>query len=614
MKILSCLSDRIIKTKTFQNMSAEFQRQSTKNLDSIKETVLRLANNIPQERLENTAITPNQIKDSLQLSKVPGLIALPKTKRSSIDFSGMEDQIASNIFFQEDFQSDDAFLIAFEDKVIRERTTNPLTWSKTVQDFIIAGLFSMTYTSAVFPFKGIGETSRALYNLTKEQAKVLTNQEIARRWITGPAGTGKTWLLIASTMKTNDAFMERKRGKGRIMVLTFNVAVKNFIKDTIDKLIEHSKIPNLSTANRSNSDKPKCEIKLYTIDGLKEHMKKEMIGKAKSCVKLSKGLKEQEWDDTMGRIVDEDNFDEVFQGYQKFVTDATLSENFGFDSIFVDEAQDILQSNNGWISKIWRRKAKTPKYSKLWIFGDKSQNLYGFRDHETNEESLLDLQDDDFTQKLTHQLRSTNDIFERYHKARYEDQDDDTIEGNSATETDESESDDEDISDIHCNKCEMKPSGILGGKVEEMNCNRDSITTKLTAKIVSLVKDEKVLIEDIALLCVHYQDVEFLKTSTLKSLLAARNTGLGTGNGNIVICNAEDFATKCSKIRNKIQRKRKNEGNVVQKKFLMIDTVRRFKGLDAEVKSSFLVQTCYDRFPHTGCLILKRAKVNGSEG
>ena len=214
-------------------MSAEFQRQSTRNLDSIKDTILRLANSIPQERLENPTISPNQIRDSLHLSKVPGLVALPKTKRSSIDFSGMEDQIASNIFFQEDFESVEAFLIAFEDKVIRKRTTNPLTWSKTVQDFIIAGLFSMTYTSTVFPFKGVLETSRALYTLTEEQAKVHTNQEIARRWITGPAGTGKTWLLIASTIKTYEAFMERKRGKGRIMILTFNVAVKNFIKDRV---------------------------------------------------------------------------------------------------------------------------------------------------------------------------------------------------------------------------------------------------------------------------------------------------------------------------------------------------------------------------------------------
>ena len=203
MKIFSCLLDRKIRTRDFHYMSAEFNRQSTKNVDSIKETVLRLAEDIPREKLENPTISLKEIKDSLQLTKVPGLVALTKTKRSSIDFSGMENQIASNIFFQEDFESDDAFLKAF-DKVIRERTTNPLTWSKAVQDFIIAGLFSMTYTSAVFPFKSIEETSRALYTLTEEQAKVFTNQEIPRRWITGPPGTGKTWLLIASTIKVGD--------------------------------------------------------------------------------------------------------------------------------------------------------------------------------------------------------------------------------------------------------------------------------------------------------------------------------------------------------------------------------------------------------------------------
>ena len=57
------------------------------------------------------------------------------------------------------------------------------------------------------------------------------------------------------------------------------------------------------------------------------------------------------------------------------------------------------------------------------------------------------------------------------------------------------------------------------------------------------------------------------------------------GFGKVQLVTSKDFAEKCTKIRKKGQRKRTSDGNTInnQKKYLCVDTVRKFKGLEAEV-------------------------------
>ena len=103
----------------------------------------------------------------------------------------------------------------------------------------------------------------------------------------------------------------------------------------------------------------------------------------------------------------------------------------------------------------------------------------------------------------------------------------------------------------------------------------------LKIKLLKLVLEEKVAVEDIAILCIDHKLIDFLKIN-LPQLVTGKE-GLTKAINNFVIVNAEDFATKCSKIKQKGRKRRHSSDSGIQKKFLMIDTVRRFKGLEAEV-------------------------------
>ena len=128
-----------------------------------------------------------------------------------------------------------------------------------------------------------------------------------------------------------------------------------------------------------------------------------------------------------------------------------------------------------------------------------------------------------------------------------------------------------------CPRCAIKTYGIVGQEVEEFH-HSSLPSQEIATKIKDLV-NENVKIEDIAVICVHQILVEQLKID-LKSYLTGRN-----GLKHLNIVSAEEFANKCSKIPK--SRKRNADGVITQKRFLAIDSVRRFKGLEAKVNNSF---------------------------
>merc|ERR1719350_2371259 len=69
------------------------------------------------------------------------------------------------------------------------------------------------------------------------------------------------------------------------------------------------------------------------------------------------------------------SFEEIFKAYHEGRNEAGFLKEFGYNAIFIDEAQDIDSSNVKWIRKLWRKDAKPKKCQKLWIFGDQAQNL-----------------------------------------------------------------------------------------------------------------------------------------------------------------------------------------------------------------------------------------------
>ena len=98
-----------------------------------------------------------------------------------------------------------------------------------------------------------------------------------------------------------------------------------------------------------------------------------MLGKARS----KKNQKSARiWEEKLENL-NPDDFGEVFSTYQQAVSKGTFTKNFGYDAIFVDEAQDIDSTNEAWITLLW--KDSQSQMRKLWIFGDEGQNFTRFR-------------------------------------------------------------------------------------------------------------------------------------------------------------------------------------------------------------------------------------------
>ena len=568
-------SDKSIRNKDFSSMlgeTGEIQRQTTKHMSSLKDTIKRLVDSFPSA-FENKG--SHRLLDEIKLSQVPGLVALPNISRQKFSDNELFEKLTSNVLFQEDFASPTSFQRALEEKLMRPRSGQPLAWSKEAQDNIIAGLFAMTYTSFRFPLK-TKEATFALFNLTQKQGSIIAEQNRTVNYIVGPAGTGKTWILTLSFMKTYDVMREKKLC-GKLLVLTYNKGVNEFIKDTIVKLTSDS-------SSSDNSSSP--EWSAFTIDGIMEHMKQLMIGKMRARKKYGCDLSALV-QDALGK-----DFEEVLDIYRGTVSENTLLENLGYDAIFIDEAQHIENIHGKWIDQIWTKgsllRRKLKKLKKVWIFGDKNQNLYDFRGAEKN--LLTDmpagrLKVNEFSfETLDRLLRGTNEIFERYHVVAFfpGSESSDASADEHVSDADMQESPDE---RVHCSYCNMKTSGVSGGKVKEKKVLWNAIGDKLAATVQRVVHKDGVSFEDIAILCVGRSQSQISQLrDILHSELTSPHFSLVKQPRNLLVVGAEEFASKCTKVRGRGW-KRKNNGQIVQKKYLTVDSVRRFAGLEAEVST-----------------------------
>merc|ERR1712129_288161 len=120
--------------------------------------------------------------------------------------------------------------------------------------------------------------------------------------------------------------------------------------------------------------------------------------------------------------------------------------------------------------------------------------------------------------------------------------------------------------------------------VEEEDLGFNVLIRTLSKRLNALVNYEGIEVENVAIICTNPNYVKALnaiKPEGLQKMLCKKN-GLRKQATQLQIVSAEDFATKCAKVRKRGKKgKLSGEGN--QKKFLMVDTVRRFKGLEAEV-------------------------------
>jgi superfamily I DNA/RNA helicase len=115
-------------------------------------------------------------------------------------------------------------------------------------------------------------------------------------------------------------------------------------------------------------EKQKRNWDVFTVEGLKVHLKETIIGKRKAYAQKLNMLSDA---DEYANL----DINAVLEKYSTTYPTA-FEKNWGYNAIFIDEAQDIKSTELEWIEKLW---LKYVPGNKLWMFGDADQNVNKFR-------------------------------------------------------------------------------------------------------------------------------------------------------------------------------------------------------------------------------------------
>ena len=215
--------------------------------------------------------------------------------------------------------------------------------------------------------KSIDKTTRVLEMCTKQQLTALFHSE-PKKWITGPAGSGKTWLLMKKVLKlAQNAVLEGNNEK--ILVSCFNRPLSMMFAKTFE--VEFQGVVTVKTFHSL----------LYAI--------------TKSISGNSNAEKEKHVDEAL---------DMVKKGTGFFPE--------RYDHIFVDECQDLFGKE--WptlFEKLQKDDGDGPKRKHIWFFYDANQNLRILeKEYEPHRNLIMN------GQLLPDVFRSTRMVFEQTKK------------------------------------------------------------------------------------------------------------------------------------------------------------------------------------------------------
>lgn len=168
-------------------------------------------------------------------------------------------------------------------------------------------------------------------NYTKEQKELIRSEIRPRRKIKGVAGSGKTLVLAKRAVNAH------VRTGQKVLVLTYNLSLKNYIHDRISDVREEFYWSNFYITNYHQFFKTQANNYNLEINGI-------------------------------GNWQDVNFFEKVKDSIQKF------------DVVLIDEVQDYLQS---WIDIV--TKYFTHDETEFVVFGDEKQNIYNRELDENNE-------------------------------------------------------------------------------------------------------------------------------------------------------------------------------------------------------------------------------------
>ncbi|MEQ1095950.1 nuclease-related domain-containing DEAD/DEAH box helicase [Acinetobacter johnsonii] len=235
------------------------------------------------------------------------------------------------------------------------------------------------FTKILIPPKHLEEQGH-YYTFDKYQNKLLDSIPNTKMKIRGVAGSGKTTLLAEKTAR---AF---KRHNSTVLVLTYNLALRNLIRDKIKKAFRFndlefdnksieisnyhyffkSQLNNLGipfpTSGDQDEDLENFENnEIFDLD-FQEKSNAEIIGlSSKDLYEIEKNAREE-------KLVLEDFFERVFK------TDLFKEANekpIKYQTIFIDEVQDFEVE---WLEIIIYN--FLAEDGEMVLFGDQNQNIY----------------------------------------------------------------------------------------------------------------------------------------------------------------------------------------------------------------------------------------------
>ena len=223
--------------------------------------------------------------------------------------------------------------------------------------------------------KSIDETKRVLETCTRQQLSVLFHSE-PEKWITGPAGSGKTWLLMKKVLELAEkAVLQGTEEK--ILVTCYNRPLSLMFAKTFK--VELKKIPG--------NENFQGVITVKTFKSLLYDITKSKSGKS-----------------------DREKVKHVAKALE-MVKKGTGSFLQRYDHIFVDECQDLCGKEWPTLFKKLQKDDEWCKRKHIWFFYDANQNLrISEEQYELHRESIEN------SQWLTKVLRNTQMVFKQSKK------------------------------------------------------------------------------------------------------------------------------------------------------------------------------------------------------
>jgi hypothetical protein len=191
-----------------------------------------------------------------------------------------------------------------------------------------------------------------------KQLEIIYESNRKQQRIKGVVGSGKTTVLAARSVQAH------KRTKGRVLILTFNITLKNFIRDKISKVREEFRWENFVISNYHlfiNSELNNLAIPIQVPEGFDEYTEEKK----------------------------EEYFEKEYYSNKKLFLD-NKEKIKQYDVILIDEIQDYKRS---WMEII---KECFLNYNGEYIlFGDVKQNIYNntieLKDISTNVRGVTEL-------------------------------------------------------------------------------------------------------------------------------------------------------------------------------------------------------------------------------